>query len=131
MNPEWYEPLMEKLFEVGALDVTLTPVIMKKNRPGVIVGVLTTPKKKDRLLEILFQESTTLGARTYPVERFELKRESKDVNTIYGKVSVKVGLDAAGRILNTAPEFESCKLLAKKKGVPLKKVYAAAIRACK
>ena len=127
MNPEWYEPLMERLFEAGALDVTLIPAVMKKSRPAVVLQVLTKPALQQKLLEIIFEESTTLGVRSTPVTRFELKREFKKVKTRYGVVTVKIGRDASGRVLNVSPEFESCRELAAKKKVPLKRIYAAAL----
>ena len=127
MNPQWYAPLMENLFKAGALDVTLTPVIMKKNRPGIVVNVLTEPKKKSVLLKILFEESTTLGVRAYEVERHELRRESQTVKIPYGSVSVKIGRDESGKIVNVTPEYESCRKLAQKKKVPLKLVTASAL----
>lgn len=127
MNPQWFEPLMERLFEAGALDVTLIPAIMKKSRPATIVQVLTEPKRRDQILKIIFEESTTLGIRSYAVERHELKRVVKKIQTEFGTVEVKIGRDGTGSIVNISPEYESCKLLAKKKKVPLKKIYQAAL----
>ncbi len=127
MNPEWFALASERLFETGALDVTLVPVIMKKGRPGIIVSVLCLPSLKKRLLPVLFEETTTLGVRAYEVERFELKRELKKVKTPFGMVLVKIGKDDSGRVINMAPEYESCKALAKKTGVSLKKIYATAL----
>lgn len=129
MNPEWYEPLMDRLFDAGALDVTLIPVLMKKSRPGVVLQILTEERLQERLLKILFEESTTLGVRSYPVTRFELRREIKKVKTVHGEVLVKIGRDRNGKIVNISPEYESCKVLAKRKKVPLKKIYAAALLA--
>lgn len=127
MNPEWFGPLSEHLFETGALDVTLIPVQMKKNRPGVILQVLTEPRLRERLLKVIFEESTTFGVRSYPVTRYELKREIRKVKTPYGEVAVKIGRDARGRVLNISPEYDSCRVLAEKKGIPLKKIYQSAI----
>lgn len=129
MNPEWFAPVMESLFRAGALDVTLTPVLMKKGRPGVVVSVLAPPPKREALLKILFEDTTTLGVRSYAVERFELRREIKKVKTPFGTVLVKIGKDDAGRVMNAAPEYESCKELAKKKKIPLKTIYQAALAA--
>ncbi len=129
MNPQWFEPLMERLFEAGALDVVLIPAIMKKSRPAVVLQVLTEPRRQERLFGIIFEESTTLGVRSYPVTRYELKREIKTVKTPYGNVRVKIARDTNGKVFNVAPEFESCRALSRKKGVPLKKIYAAVTRA--
>ncbi len=129
MNPEWFEPLADLLFEKGALDVTLQPIFMKKGRPGVLLSVLAKPALRDRLLHILFEESTTLGVRSFEIERFELSREVRKVKTAYGTVEVKIGKDATGKIMNLAPEYESCKELAKKKKIPLKEIYSAALSA--
>lgn len=131
MNPEWCEVLMERLFAAGALDVWFQPIVMKKNRPAFLAGALAEPKKRDALLKIYFEEATTLGVRVTSVERFELARELKRVRTPYGEVIIKVGKDARGSILNASPEYESCKALAKKKGVPLKKIYQAALKSFK
>ena len=131
MNPEWSETLMERLFAAGALDVWFQPVVMKKNRPGILAGALAEPARRDGLLKAFFEESTTLGVRVKPVERFELARKLIRVSTPYGRVEVKAGLGPGGRVLNAAPEYESCKSLAKKKGVPLKKIYQAAFKSFK
>jgi len=131
MNPEWCEVAMERLFDAGALDVWFQPIAMKKNRPAFLAGALAEPKRRDALLKVFFEETTTLGVRVTQAERFELARELKTVRTPYGDVVVKVGRDAKGRILNASPEHESCKSLAKKKAVPLKKVYQAALKSFK
>lgn len=126
MNPEWHEYLMEELLQAGALDVSLLPVLMKKSRPSVILQVLLERSHRERLLTVIFRESTTLGVRSTSVTRFELEREIREVETPFGEVQVKIGKDTKGRILNISPEYESCKELARKKKVPLKEIYAAA-----
>lgn len=131
MNPEWCEILMERLFASGALDVWFQPIVMKKNRPSFLAGALAEAKKRDALLGVFFEEATTLGVRVADVERFELARELKRVRTPYGEVVVKVGKDARGAILNVSPEYESCKSLAKKKRVPIKLIYQAALKSFK
>ena len=129
MNPQWYESLMERLFAAGALDVTLIPAFMKKNRPAVVLQVLTKPNLRQKLLGIIFEETTTLGIRSYLVNRYELPREFRKVKTPYGEVTVKISRDGRGRVLNISPEYASCLALAKKKKVPLKTIYAATLRA--
>lgn len=128
MNPEWFPPLSDRLFAAGALDVTLIPALMKKGRPAVILQVLAEPRIRQELLRIVFEESTTLGVRSYPVTRYELKRELKKVKTRYGEVVVKIGRDARGRILNISPEYEACRALARRKKLPLKKIYSETLR---
>lgn len=128
MNPEFYSYILEKLFGAGALDVTLIPVQMKKNRPGVILSVLTSQEREEPLLEIIFTETTTLGIRRLTAEKLMLPRSSISVETPYGVVRVKVA-KSGNRIINAAPEYEDCLHLAKTTGTPLKKIYSAALGA--
>lgn len=125
MNPQWFEPLMEKLFKEGALDVVLIPSIMKKSRPAVILQVLTEPRRRQKLLQIIFEESTTIGVRSYSVTRFELERRIRTVPTTYGPIRVKEARDGRGKVVTAMPEFESCRELSQRKKVPLKEIYAA------
>lgn len=127
MNPEWYEPLMQSLLEAGALDVTLQPILMKKTRPAVLLNVLTSKSLREKMMGLIFQESTTIGLRYYEVDRVELNREIRTVKTSYGPVRVKIGKDADGSVMNVAPEHESCRELARKKKIPLKTIYQAAL----
>ncbi len=131
MKTEWAGHLCERLFEEGALDVSFLPALMKKGRPGFVLQVLAEKKIRDRLLRVIFEESTSLGVRSYEVERFELPRQTQRVRTPYGFVEVKIGRDPAGRVLSASPEYESCKKLAKQKHVPLKAIYSAALKALK
>jgi uncharacterized protein (DUF111 family) len=128
MSPEVAGYLLERLLEAGALDVFLTPVQMKKSRPGVNVTVLAPPAGRQGLAEILFAESTTLGLRVSEVERQVLEREVVTVKTRFGKVGVKLGI-SDGRVLNAAPEFEDCRRIASRRGVSLKEVQQAALTA--
>jgi uncharacterized protein (DUF111 family) len=128
MSPEIAGHLSESLLEAGALDVFVTPVQMKKNRPGVNVTALAGPDKRASLTEIFFRESTTLGVRFHEVEREVLERKHIHVSTRYGKVSVKVGL-ADGKVVNVAPEFEDCRRIASSKRVAVKEVQLAAMAA--
>jgi len=128
MSPEHYGYVQERLFEEGALEVYLTQLIMKKGRPGVLVTVLCEPPSRGRLLEILFAETTTLGVRVSYEEREELERWTEKVATPFGAIQVKRGRLADGTV-KTAPEYEACRAVARKKGVPLAKVYQTAVRA--
>ena len=127
LNPEWYEHVMELLFAAGARDVFFTPIHMKKNRPGMLLWVLCEPKDQGQLSHIIFTETSTLGVRSYPVDRFALSREQKDVPTRYGTVRVKIAYQPNGQI-NIAPEYDDCKRIAQKKNIPLKLVYELAVQ---
>lgn len=127
MNPEIYSFVTELLFEEGALDVFLVPVIMKKGRPGTILTVITTRDRVERIVDIILRETTTLGVRIHDVARRKAKRESISVRTEFGEVRVKVGR-FAGRVVNVAPEYEDCKRVAKEQGIALKAVYDEARR---
>lgn len=127
MNPELYTYLFEKLYQAGATEVYLTPIHMKKNRPGTLLTVISGLPNQRPLLEIIFNETTTLGIRIHEVEKYTLSRKSCTVNTPYGTVRVKMGL-TEGNITNMAPEYDDCKLLAEKNGVPLKRIYQIALQ---
>ena len=128
-NPEVYSYLMDRLFQAGALDVCLIPMLMKKNRPGIQLQVLADPAQTDLLKSILFQETTTLGIREIPVDRFSLPRQIKPVSTPYGEVRVKVSQTPAGKV-KISPEYEDCRKLALENEVPLQVIYQAAIAGC-
>ncbi|PYK65504.1 MAG: TIGR00299 family protein [Verrucomicrobia bacterium] len=112
----------------GALDVFHTPIQMKKNRPGVLLTVLCAAADADRFSELILHETSAFGVRRYSTERRKLKRELVKVKTQFGEVTVKVG-KLNGKVVQVAPEFESCKKLAEQTGVALRKVYEAAIKA--
>ncbi len=122
MPAEFYGYLMERLFEAGAKDVWFTPIQMKKNRPGVLVSVLAPAELEDRLLDIIFRETTTLGVRRRPVGRHEAARELFEFESSLGPAAVKVKR-WRGQALNVAPEYEVCRDLAKRTGRPLQEVY--------
>jgi pyridinium-3,5-bisthiocarboxylic acid mononucleotide nickel chelatase len=128
LNPEILGYFVEQALAAGALDVFYTPVQMKKNRPGSLLTVLCAEADADRFCELILKETSTFGVRRSMVERRKLTREFGKVQTPYGEVTVKLGkLD--GRVIQAAPEFESCKKLADQAQVPLKLVYDAATRA--
>ena len=122
MNPEIYSYLVPLLFENGAKDVFVTPVIMKKNRPGNILTILCETKHSSILEDIIFTETSTLGIRKYPVERSELKRTHIKLDTDFGIVKVKAAYSGS-RLLKIAPEYEQCKKIAMENNIPLKDVY--------
>jgi uncharacterized protein (DUF111 family) len=123
MNPEFYDYLMERLFQAGALDVSLSPVMMKKNRPGTLLRVLAEEKDAEKLSELILHESTTLGVRNYLVGRKKLPREVREVETRFGKVRVKVSGD-----FRFQPEYDDCRRIAMEKRVPIQEVYAEAMK---
>lgn len=124
-SPQVLGALVDTLLARGALDAWIAPVVMKKGRPGHLVGVLARAETKQRLVDTLLEETTTLGVRATAVTRSELERRHETVETPWGPVRVKLGL-RAGAVLNATPEFEDCRALAEKAGVPLKDVQAAA-----
>jgi uncharacterized protein (TIGR00299 family) protein len=124
-SPQLIGHVMDRVLEAGALDCFFTPVQMKKNRPGVLISVLCEPSEKEAVMKLLFMETTTLGVRSYEVQRRALERSVVRVETQYGPIDVKVAhLD--GRVINEMPEFEQCRAAALKAGVPLKVVEQAA-----
>ena len=127
LSPQTYEYVMEQLFQVGAVDVALTPVVMKKSRPGIVLSCLTTEDLTDAVLEVLFQETTTLGVRLHEVHRHVLSRRIVPVTTSGGVVRMKVAEVGAGWE-KAAPEYEDCKAIAKRTGRPLKTVMEEALR---
>ncbi len=130
MNPEFFPFLIEQLLNNGALDAFLTPVYMKKGRPANLLTVLCRKEKIEPLLEVVFKETTTLGVRFREEKRRVLLRKIFKVVTPYGEVRIKTGSTEKGGLpVQVAPEFEDCKNIAVKQGVPLKEIYAAAQRA--
>ena len=128
MNPQLYGFFIDQALATGALDVTCTPIQMKKDRPAIQVSVLCTPEKSDALAQMLFEQTTTIGVRIYEARRKVLERELVSIQTPYGVVKMKVA-KRGGKVLNVAPEYEDCQRLAKENGVPLKQVIIAA-QAC-
>jgi uncharacterized protein (TIGR00299 family) protein len=128
VSPQTLGHVMERAFERGALDCYFTPVQMKKNRPGVLLSILCNPSHKEELLQLLFVETTTLGVRSYQVERRALERTITKVDTEYGPIDVKVA-HLNGVVVNQMPEFEQCREAAIGAGVPLKKVEDAVRKA--
>jgi pyridinium-3,5-bisthiocarboxylic acid mononucleotide nickel chelatase len=125
MNPEWFEYAQEQLFTHGALDVFYTPIFMKKNRPATKLTVLCASSKLERIVETIFQGTSTFGVRTYEVRRQKLQRVSQIVETSYGPISVKIG-EWQGQVVQISPEYESCREAAQRSGAPLKEIYRAA-----
>jgi pyridinium-3,5-bisthiocarboxylic acid mononucleotide nickel chelatase len=121
MSPQLYEPLMERLFTAGALDVFLTPVIMKRSRPGTVLTALCPPERVADLSRVLFEESPTIGVRWSEVRRARLAREIVTLPTAYGALPFKVSrLD--GRVVTVTPEFAEVARVAREKSLPVREV---------
>jgi uncharacterized protein (TIGR00299 family) protein len=125
MSPQIYGYFVERALEAGALDVFSSPVQMKKNRPGMLLTLLSEPHNVSRLMDLLFRETTTIGIRTHDVRRRTLARESVTLETPFGEVRIKISR-MHGSVLNATPEYEDCRRIAAQKGIPLKQVLEAA-----
>jgi len=125
MNPEFYDYVMERLFGAGAQDVWLTPIQMKKTRPGTIINVLCTPADASDLKRILLEETSTFGLRTSMVMKKAIEREVVEVDTPWGAVRVKIGRES-GHVTSVSPEFADCAKIAGEQGVPIKEVFRKA-----
>jgi len=128
MNPQLCGEVMERLLAAGALDVFLTPVQMKKNRPGTLLTVLGERNGVDALTELILTHTTSFGVRIHDAQRRKLAREIVTVKTKFGEIDVKIGR-LAGKIVARSPEFESCKQAAARFNVSVKDAYNEATRA--
>lgn len=122
MNPEFYDHVLERLFAAGARDVTLSPLQMKKNRPGTLLRVIAEPELRDALAEIVLAETSTLGVRYHPVDRLVLPRETLKLKTRFGVLTVKVA-DEPGGGKRATPEYDEARKIAVSRNVPLRVVY--------
>ena len=121
MSPQLYEPVIDRLFEAGALDVFLTPVIMKRSRPGVVLTALGTPGQVDALARVLFEETSTIGVRWSEWRRARLEREIVTLPTAYGLLPFKISR-LSGRIVTVTPEFVDVTRVARDKALPVREV---------
>jgi pyridinium-3,5-bisthiocarboxylic acid mononucleotide nickel chelatase len=121
MQPQLWEAVMERLFESGALDVYLTPVTMKKSRPGIVLTALCAPDRVTEISRVLFEESPTIGVRWTVYQRERLDRETVTLATAYGPMPFKVSR-LAGRVVTVTPEFTEIQRIAKEKGLPAREV---------
>lgn len=128
MNPQLYGHLMERLFDAGALEVFYTPIQMKKNRPGTLATVIVPEVRLEAVTQVIFRETTTIGFRYQPMGRIEMRRRFEIARTPYGPVRMKVS-HFDGEVMQSTPEYEDCRALALKSGVPLKEVQRAALAA--
>ena len=128
LNPEIYPYVFDRLLTEGALDVTMIPIQMKKNRPGTQIQVLCNHHLGEKLKSVLFQETTTLGIRQYQVDRQALARRLVTVTTPYGDIRVKVALTDLGTE-KISPEYEDCRKKAEESKLPITKIYQEALQA--
>jgi uncharacterized protein (TIGR00299 family) protein len=127
MSPQLFGYVIDRALELGALDCYLTQTQMKKNRPGTLLSILCRPHDREKFLQLLFTETTTIGARSYEVQRRALARETVAVQTQFGSIDVKV-VHTNGAV-KAMPEFEQCRAAAAAAKVPLREVQDAAQRA--
>jgi uncharacterized protein (DUF111 family) len=125
MSPQVYGYLIDKLMQQGAHDVYLTPIIMKKGRPAILLSVLTDKTKTDVVLDTIFRETTSIGVRIHEVGRKKLTRDIREVDTVYGKIRIKISR-RADEVLTITPEYEDCRRIAEERQIPLKKVMEEA-----
>jgi uncharacterized protein (DUF111 family) len=128
-SPQLLAAAMESALKIGALDVWVTPVTMKKGRPGHLLGALVPSALRESVTACLFRQTTTLGIRGYAVERTALSRRYENVTTPWGVVRLKIGFNETGGELNVHPEFDDCRALAEKNNVSVKEVITAALAA--
>lgn len=124
-SPQILGHVMERAFDLGALDCYFTSVQMKKNRPGVLLSILCRAEQRPTLTDLLFSETTTLGIRSYEIERQALERRIVVVETQYGPIDVKVA-QLNGHVVKAMPEYEQCRAAALRAQVPLRLVEEAA-----
>jgi len=122
MNPEFYDYIIDSLFSAGAKDVFITPIIMKKSRPAVKLSVLCTPEAENRVKEVLFRETSTIGVRKYNIDKTMLDRKIELVSTKYGDVNVKSAF-YQGVCIKSKPEYEDCIKIARSKKIPVSHIY--------
>lgn len=130
LSPEITGVTVERLLAAGALDAWLTPIQMKKGRPGVLLSVLCEEAAVSALSELIFTETSTFGVRIERLIRLKLERRFREVQTPFGPITVKEGL-RRGEVIQHAPEFESCRRAAERAGVAVRAVYEAALVAAR
>ena len=125
LNPQFYETAMERLFAAGALDVFLTPIQMKKNRPGTLLSVICDPDLAEAIAAVILAETSTFGVRISRWERICLDRRWEEVATEFGTIRIKIG-ERDGRVITASPEYEDCKRAAIEHGAPIRRVHESA-----
>ncbi len=123
MNPEFYDYIIDSLFSAGAKDVFITPIIMKKSRPAVKLSILCTPEAENRVNEVLFRETSTIGIRKYSIDKTMLERKIEQVETRFGEVRVKSAF-YQGVCIKSKPEYDDCIKIARSRKIPISQVYS-------
>jgi len=126
LNPQFYETAMERFFAAGALDVFLTPIQMKKNRPGTLLSVICDPDRAEAIAAVILAETSTFGVRISRWERLCLDRRWEEVATEFGVIRIKIG-ERDGSVITASPEYEDCKRAAIDHGAPLRRVHETAL----
>lgn len=127
MNPQFFEPLLERLYAYGALEAWLTPIIMKRGRPATVVSLICPTEARGDLEQVLIEHSTTLGIRALPIDRTKAERRFEMVTSRWGEVRVKLKI-WRGRVLDAVPEYADCLELARAADVSIRLVHAEATR---
>jgi len=130
LSPQVLGAVMQQLLAAGALDVWFTPVQMKKSRPGTMLSALCEESSVQKIEDIIFTETTAFGLRVEKIARLKLTRKFETVKTVHGEVTVKLGFKGE-RLLQIAPEFESCCAIAERTGITLREVQLAALEAAR
>jgi len=127
MNPQFYDHIMDRLFDAGARDVFLAPIQMKKNRPAILLTVICEPSRRENIARIILQETSTIGMRYHSVSRMILQRDSKKVKTRFGEVTLKIVEQPDGTKRST-PEYDDLKRIATAEKIPLKQLHDEIMR---
>ncbi len=122
MNPQLYGWLMERLFSAGALDVTMTPIYMKKNRPGVRLSVFAPPHLLQQMANLIFRETTTIGLRFSHIQKLKLPRSSRKIDSPWGPVGIKIA-QLPDQKFKYTPEYEDCRRIAQREDISIQEVY--------
>ena len=130
VSPQVLGAVMQQLLAAGALDVWFTPVQMKKSRPGTMLSALCEESSVEKIADIIFSETTAFGLRVEKIARLKLTRRFETVQTAHGEVTVKLGCKGE-QLLQIAPEFESCRAISERSGIPLREVQFAATEAAR
>jgi hypothetical protein len=128
MNPQFYDYAMERLLALEVMDVFVTPILMKKNRPATLLTVICPAEKLASVTRFLLKETTTLGMRWHEEERARADREIITLQTKYGAIRFKLAR-WEGKLVNFSPEYEDCKKWAARTGIPLKDIFEEAKKA--
>ena len=130
LSPQILGAVMQRLLAAGALDVWFTPVQMKKSRPGTVLSALCDEGAVEKIADIIFAETTAFGLRVEKIARLKLTRKFETVKIPHGEVTVKLGFKGE-RLLQIAPEFESCRAVAERSGITLREIHSAALEAAR